>query len=498
MKLFNFRGGIHPETNKKFTAKKNISIMPMPKCLYIPLQQHIGAPAEPTVEIGQHVYKGQLLAHSQGNISAPVHAPTSGTVIAIGPFAAPHPSGLMVRTITLQADGEDKWEIREIPPDPFTLSTEEISARVEAAGIVGLGGATFPTAPKLRRGLTRKVHTLIINGGECEPYLTCDDRLMQERPKEVVDGVHLILHAIRAERAFIAVEKNKPKAIKALHKVCAHLADIQVIPVPSRYPMGSDKQLIQTLIGKEVPGGGSATDLGLLVHNVGTAYAVHRAVRKGQPLISRIVTVGGDAIQHPQNVEVPIGTLLAEVINFCGGFSKPVARILMGGPMMGQMMTNSQVPVIKGTSGIIALSAQKVAPRQTMPCIRCGSCVQACPCGLMPLEMAAHIRHDNLDKAMNFGLTDCVACGCCAYVCPAHIPLVQYFNYAKGALVAREQTKHKAEQTRKLVDLRKQRHEKEAQARALAAAKRKAEKEAAAKTGAKAKTIDDDDDDDDD
>jgi electron transport complex protein RnfC len=490
MKIFRFRGGVHPPGHKQATAEKTITVMPMPKRLYIPLQQHIGAPAEAVVEVGQQVDKGQLLAQSQGHISAPVHAPTSGTIIEIGAFTAPHPSGLTVRTITLEADGKDSWgETPDLSHESSTLDPQEIATRVEAAGIVGMGGATFPSAVKLKMSLKRKVHTIIINGGECEPYLTCDDRLMCERSEAVIDGIRLILHATQAEKAIIAVEKNKPTAISALENACAHAADITVMPVPTRYPMGSEKHLIQTLTGQEVPAGGLGADIGVLVHNVGTAYAVHRTIREGRPLISRIVTVGGGAVYQPQNLEVPIGTLLSEVLDFCGGFKQTPARLLMGGPMMGQMMTSPNVPVVKGTSGIIALTAQEITQQTATPCIRCGTCVDACPCGLMPLEMAAHIRKDNLDKATEFGLIDCVGCGCCAYSCPAHIPLVQYFNYAKGTLIAREQAKHKAEQTRKLIEERKMRHQREAQAAAAAAAKRKAEREA--KKAAKAKMVND-------
>jgi len=489
MKLFRFRGGVHPQDHKQATAHTPITVMPMPKRLYIPVQQHIGAAAEPEVHLNQQVFKGQLLAKSQGNISAPVHAPTSGSIVDIGDFTAPHPSGLTVRTIILETDGADRWldTITPLQGDPLTLAPEIISEQVGAAGIVGMGGATFPAAVKLKLSLKRKIHTLIINGGECEPYLTCDDRLMQERTEAVIDGIRIILHAVQAERALIAIEDNKPQAIALMRALCAHVADMEVIAVPARYPMGSEKHMIKTVTGKEVPAGGLGADIGVLVHNVGTAYAVHRAVRQGRPLISRIVTVGGGAVRQPQNVEVPIGALLSDVLDFCGGFQTPPARLLMGGPMMGNMMTRADVPVVKGTSGIIALSPQEIAQQHSMPCIRCGSCVAACPCGLLPLDMAAQVRKDQLDKAVDLGLVDCVGCGCCAYVCPAHLPLVQYFNYAKGTLVARQQSKHKAEETRKLIEQRQLRLQRETQAQAEAAAKRKAEREA--KKAAKAKEV---------
>lgn len=484
MKLFRFHGGVHPNDHKRLTASKPISLLPIPQRLYLPLQQHIGAPAEPVVNIGETVLKGQLLAHSQGHISAPVHAPTSGTILDIGPLTAPHPSGLPIRTVTLESDGTDQWTpaLEEAIRDPLILDPEEISNRVGTAGIVGMGGATFPSAVKLKLSLKRKIHTLIINGGECEPYLTCDDRLMQERPAQIADGIRIILHAVQAERAIIAIENNKPAAIVAMKATCAHLADTQVIVVPAQYPMGSEKHLIQTLLGQEVPAGGLGADIGVLVHNVGTAYAVHRTIRYHIPLISRIVTVSGDAIRNPQNVEVPIGTPLSDVIQHCGGFKTTPARLLMGGPMMGNMINNLNIPVVKGTSGIVALTSQALTQQLPKPCIRCGRCVDSCPCGLVPLEMAAHIRKDNLEKAAELGLVDCVACGCCSYSCPAHIPLVQYFNYAKGALFNRQQTKHRSEETRKLIEQRKSRLAKEEEAKKLAALKRKAEKDAQKKS----------------
>lgn len=490
MKLFRFRGGVHPPGHKVATATQSIAVMPIPKYLYVPLQQHIGAPAESEVKVGEYVAKGQLLAHSQGVVSAPVHAPTSGTVVNIGDVIAPHPSGLSVRMITIEADGEDRWLDTISTADPLRLTAEEVAAHVGAAGIVGMGGATFPSAVKLKLSLRHKIKQLIINGGECEPYLTCDDRLMQERADQIVDGVRIILRAIQAEKAVIAIENNKPEAIAAMQKSCGHYADITVLPVPARYPMGSEKHLIQTITGLEVPAGGLGADIGVLVHNVGTAYAVHQAIRHGRPLVTRIVTVGGGAIQQPQNVEVPIGAPLSDVIAFCGGLKETPARLLMGGPMMGQVMPNLQVPVVKGTSGIIALSEQEVSSQLATPCIRCGRCVEACPCGLLPLTMAAHIRSSQLEGAVDFGLIDCVACGCCSYVCPAHIPLVQYFNYAKGELASRQQQKHKTEETRKLAEIRQQRIAKEKEAKRLAAEKRRAEK---AKKRAAA-TVDDDDD----
>jgi len=477
VKLFRFRGGVHPESHKE-AGDKAIEVLPLPAKLYVPVQQHIGAPAETEVQIGNKVLKGQLLAHSQGAISAPIHAPSSGTVIDITEHTAPHPSGLGVRTVIIETDGEDSWVDGLKTINPFELNTEEISARVGAAGIVGLGGATFPSAVKLNLGLTYPISTLIINGGECEPYLTCDDRLMQERPDELIDGIRIMLHALKAKQALIAIEDNKPTAIERM-KVAANLFDnVTVTVVPSRYPMGSEKQMVQTLTGLEIPAGKLSADLGVIVHNVGTAFAVRTALRQGRPLVSRIVTVGGGAISSARNLEVPLGTLVSEVFEHCGGFNEDPARILMGGPMMGQLLPHTNVPIVKGSSGVIALTKKEVAINQARPCIRCGSCIASCPCGLLPLEMAARAKSGELQGAVDYGLMDCISCGSCSYVCPSHIPLVQYFNYAKGELAARRRHKQKADETRKLADIKIQRLEKEEQAKQEAAARRKAEREA--------------------
>lgn len=490
MQLFKFRGGVHPADNKAATNSEDITSMPLPKHLYVPLQQHIGAPARPEVNVGDTVLKGQLLAHSQGMISAPIHAPSSGKVIEIGEHPAPHPSGLPVRTVVIETDGEDRWidDVTKLD-DPFSKSTNEIATRVGAAGIVGMGGATFPSAVKLKLSARNDIHTLVINGGECEPYLSCDDRLMREHSEDIVDGVRIILHTIKAERAYLVVEDNKPEAFEALEKACKYIGNIEAVKVPARYPMGSEKHMIQVVTGLEVPAGGLGADIGVLVHNMGTAYAIHRTVREGRPLISRVVTVGGGAVAEPRNVEVLIGTPLKDVVDFCGGLVEEAERIVMGGPMMGQSMPNLDVPVVKGTSGIIALTKLETIQNEPSPCIRCGSCVRACPCGLVPLQMAAHAKAGNLDKVVEFGLVDCVACGCCSYVCPSHIPLVQYFNYAKGELAARQQSKHKAEENRKLIEAKNQRVEREKKAKAEAAAKRKAEAAArkAAREAAKKK-----------
>ncbi len=477
MKLFRFKGGVHPKENKT-TRQLPIQQLPLPEYLYLPLQQHIGAPAKPLVNVGDTVLKGELIAEAVGFVSAPIHASSSGTVIAIEDIASPHPSGLPVKSIVIKTDGKDQWRESAAVDDPFSLSPEEIAERVGNAGIVGMGGAAFPAAIKLNLGSKGKIHTLIINGGECEPYLTCDDRLMQERPEPIIDGVRLMLKALGATRAFIAIENNKPEAQQALTAASKAYPNIKVVGVPTRYPMGSEKQMIQTLTGLEVPAGGLGADVGVVVHNVATTYAVNDAITNDHPLVSRIVTVSGGELKKPANLEVPIGTRASELIKFCGGVKEP-KRIVLGGPMMGTTLPHFEIPIVKGSNGVLALGSEEIpSQHQASSCIRCGRCVNACPLSLVPLEMVAHIRKGKFDEAVDLGLYDCIACGTCAYVCPSTIPLTHYFNYAKGQLGVRRNEKQKANYTRELAVARQRRIEKEAAAKREMMLKRKAEREA--------------------
>ena len=477
MKLFKLRGGVHPQGRKELSSERAIRILQMPERLFIPLQQHVGAVAQPLVKVGDFVLKGQLIAASQGFISAPVHASTSGRIIAIGDYTAAHSSGLAAPTVTIESDGEDRWMQMDTQVDPFSLSPEEIAARVGAAGIVGLGGATFPSAVKLSLSRKNNVHTLIINGGECEPYISCDDRLMRERAGEIVDGIRLIRYAVGAAVVMVGIEENKPAALTAM-QIAASGTEVKVIAVPAMYPMGWDKQMIRALTGCEVPADGRSADIGMLVHNVATAYAVHEAVRFGRPLVSRLVTVSGGAVAEPSNLVVPVGALVESLFQACGGFSQTPARLVLGGPMMGSELISAAVPVVKGTSGVLALTAREIGNTQASPCIRCSSCVRACPVGLLPLEMVAHIRAGDSNAAVSRGLKDCIACGCCSFVCPSHIPLVHYFNFAKGELMEQERGKLKQEATRKLADERLARIQRIEREREAAAAKRKAAREA--------------------
>jgi len=469
--------GVHPDDHKRPGADAPLRTLPLPARLYIPLQQHVGQPARPVVLVGQKVLKGQLIAEAQGNISAPVHASASGTIVSIGEITAPHPSGLPFVAIGIEPDGNEASVELPIPADPFALAPAEITKLVAAAGVVGLGGATFPSSVKLALGKRCEVTTLIVNGGECEPYLSCDDRVMRDFAAAVIDGVRIMMHAMGAVEALVGIEDNKPESIAAMRRAAAPFAEIKVRPVPARYPMGSDRQLIQTLTGKEVPSDCRAADIGVLVNNVSTANAVHRAIRLGEPLIRRIVTINGGAVWQPGNILAPIGTLASDLLAFAGLKSEP-ARIIMGGPMMGAVLPHAKVPIVKGTAGILAFNEDEIITPEAGPCIRCGNCTRACPIGLLPLEMAANIRADNLSGAEAYGLSDCIACGCCAYICPSHIPLVQYFTHAKGELSAQARSRLRNDATKRLAAERTERLERETREKAAAGARRKAERAA--------------------
>ncbi|MDR2031355.1 MAG: electron transport complex subunit RsxC [Azoarcus sp.] len=489
-KFFGFSWGVHPADHKRPAADAPVRVMPMPERLFVPLVQHLGAPALPAVRVGQKVKKGECIAHPQGAVSAAIHAPAAGTVTAIDEIPAPHPSGLPVGAVMIEVDGEDACDGAEnsLPPcdDPFALDPAEIARRVTQAGVVGMGGATFPSALKLSSSRKAGVDTLIVNGGECEPYLSCDDRLMRDEAPAIIEGIRIMLRATGAREALVGIERNKPEAIAAMTAAAMAHDNVTIRPIPVRYPMGSEKQLVLTLTGREIPAGRLPADVGVVVHNVGTAKAVSEAIRHGRPLISRLVTVNGGAVRQPGNILAPVGALLADVLAFAGGLAEAPARLIMGGPMMGLSLPHARVPLVKGTSGILALSAAEVDEHAPDPCIRCASCARACPMGLLPLEMVRHVEADDLEGAVGRGLKDCIACGCCAYVCPSRIPLVQYFAHAKGRLAAEERARLRLETTRRMAQAKSARLAAEAREKAEAAARRKAERAAAAAAKAKA------------
>lgn len=476
VRIFGFSGGLHLDDHKALSTATPIATAPLPPELVLPLSQHIGAPAKPRVEPGARVRRGQTLADPQGAVSSPVHAPTSGTITAIEPRAVPHPSGLSALCLILTPDGEDRaLETPEWSPAPDfeRLTAAEIRDIARKAGIVGLGGAGFPAAIKLTPG--RAVDTLIINGAECEPYITCDQMLMREQADEIVLGIRVVLHALEAPRCLIGIEDNKPEAIRALSDAARQDPRIHVVVVPTRYPQGGEKQLIQTLTGLEVPSEGLPLDLGIVCHNPGTVRAVGRAVTLGEPLIERVVTVTGEAIAQPQNFRVRLGTPMQALVTLAGGFSTPPARLLMGGPMMGFNVPSLAVPVVKATNCILALPPEQTRPEAAaQPCIRCGECATVCPARLLPQQLYWHARAREFDRAEALNLFDCIECGCCALVCPSHIPLVQYYRFAKTEIWAEEADKRQADAARLRHEARQARLEREEAEKEAARARKKA------------------------
>ncbi|WP_096085063.1 electron transport complex subunit RsxC [Agaribacterium haliotis] len=476
------RGGVHPHSHKDRSSALQILKAPVPKRLYLPLLQHAGEAAVPIVERGAYVFKGQLLALAPSDLSAPVHASSSGHIVDICEVAAAHPSGLTAPAIVLETDGEDKWAPADegaALTDAYSEDAMTLANRVANAGIVGMGGAIFPAAVKLKQGAKHEIKTLLVNGSECEPYLSCDDRLMREQAEAIVEGARLIRHILKAFRVVIAIEDNKREAIAAMQAAAEPYGMVEVEVVPTRYPMGSAKQLIQQITGREVPAGARSTSVGVLVHNVGTVYAIYQALTRARPLISRVVTVAGACIKRPRNIEARIGTPVQDLIDLCGGFIDKAEVLLLGGPMMGIAMQSTEVPIIKGATGVLALAKHELRREQSSACIRCARCVSACPMGLLPLDIAAQIKQDNFEAAADYGLNDCILCASCSYVCPSQLPLVQYFRYAKD----QQAQKHRAAKKMNLtvsMSLAKQQR--------LADEKQQKAEEKAAKRAAKKKT----------
>ncbi|MDV5862329.1 electron transport complex subunit RsxC [Pseudomonas mendocina] len=480
-KIWDIPGGIHPAERKELSNRTPIQQAPLPKRLLLPLVQHIGAAAEPCVVVGQHVRKGEKVATANGVVSVPLHAPTSGTVVFIGEQPYPHASGMLAPAIVIDSDGLDEWVELTPPADYRSLEPGELLTLIREAGINGLGGAGFPTAVKLTARPTQKIHTLIINGTECEPYITADDLLMRERAAELVAGIEILAHLIQPEQVLIGIEDNKPEAIAAVRAACAG-HDYQVRVFPTKYPSGGEKQLIQILTGVEVPSGGLPADIGILCQNVGTCVAIHDAVLLGKPLISRITTLTGEALARPGNVEALIGTPVGELLAFAGLDTSKLNRLIMGGPMMGFTLPSLDVPLIKSSNCLLASTAAELPPPPpAMPCIRCGECAEACPASLLPQQLhffALGQEHEQL-KAHN--LFDCIECGACAYVCPSSIPLVQYYRAAKAEIRELEQKQLKAEHSKQRFEQRQERlrraeeqKEAERKARAEKAARAKA------------------------
>lgn len=452
-RLWRFHGGIHLPAEKELSTGRQVVKVPVPSFLTIPVQQHVGLPALPLVQIGDWVLKGQRIAEPQGTMSAPVHASSSGRVVAIEERPVPHPSELGGTCIVIRTDGLDQWGRRPKPLENYLdLDASTLRERIRWAGIVGLGGAAFPTSVKLAPEPHQPIRTLILNGAECDPYITCDDMLMREHAGRIVQGASIVMHLLRARECLIGIEDNKLQAIEAMRLAVAE-SDIgkftQVCAIPTRYPSGGEKQLIRILTGKEVPTGGTPAQIGILCQNVASLAAVAEAVIAGKPPLARYVTLSGRGIKEPRNFEVLIGTPVADLIRAAGGFHGEVSKLVLGGPMMGFTLNSEQVPITKGTNCILALTDQEApAPKPAQPCIRCSKCAEVCPVSLLPQQLYWYARSKDLDKVRDYNLFDCIECGCCSQVCPSHIPLVQYYRHAKAEIRGQEQDRRTAEHAR--------------------------------------------------
>ena len=483
--IWDFHGGIHPPSRKQNTSQKPVAVMPLPDRLYIPLRQHIGVAGQLLVKAGERVLKGQPLTNADNSMTVPVHAPTSGTVLQIAPHTSPHPSALPELTLVLEPDGLDEWRERE-PLNFASCDKMQLLNRIQDSGIAGMGGAGFPT--HLKTGVNQPVDYLIINAVECEPYITADDLLIQEAATTIVKGIDILCRLLNPKAVLIGIEDDKPIATAAMMAACSQREHYYVRTVPTKYPSGGEKQLIQLLTNKEVPNGRRPLDIGIVMQNVGTAFAIAQAVLDDHPLISRIVTVTGDTLSQPQNVIALLGTPVSDLLQYCGFQPEPVQRVIMGGPMMGFTLPDLSVPVVKTTNCILAPTAKEMpAPAQEMDCIRCSACADACPASLLPQQLLWYSKAKDTDKLKEYNLADCIECGACAYVCPSEIPLVQYYRVAKADIREQQREALKAEQAKARFEARNARLEREKQERSernqqLAAARQQQQQASGANT----------------
>jgi electron transport complex protein RnfC len=449
-----FYGGVHPPSFKTLTSDRPIKRLFTPKKVVIPLSQHTGSPAEPVVTAGTMVKVGDLIAKPSGHISAAVHASLSGKVTKIA--YAPTHNQPRVLSVTIESQGDEPQEFVTMPrSNPYMLSVDEILAIIKDAGIVGLGGAAFPTYVKLSPPKTKPIDTVILNGAECEPYLTCDHRLMVERAKEILRGLDIIMKVLGVKSAYIAIEDNKLASIYAMEqalektmeqkpKTKSHrpkdgeyrreAGSIKIAVLKTKYPQGAEKQIIKAILGREVPAGGLPMDVGCVVQNVGTAYAIYEAVFLGKPLIERVITITGSCVREPMNIWVKVGTLLSDLAPVFGGFTKEPKKVIVGGPMMGAAQFTMDVPISKGVSGVVFLSAEEVRHSEESVCIRCGKCIEICPMGLVPTALMYRVKKEVFTEAKELGIANCYECGACAYACPAKIPLLDYMKYGKAKI----------------------------------------------------------------
>ncbi|NOI57131.1 electron transport complex subunit RsxC [Vibrio coralliilyticus] len=459
--LWDFPGGVHPPENKKQSVKSEIARASIPQEIVLPVKQHIGKPGTITVEVGEHVLKGQPLTKYDTSFMLPVHAPTSGKITAIESRTTAHPSGLAETCIVISPDGEDRWIERKTDNDFTQRTPDELIEIIRQAGVSGMGGAGFPTAKKIQAGLAR-TEILIVNAAECEPYITADDMLMQEHADEVIKGIEIVEHILKPKLTIIGIEDNKPQAIKALEQAAEH-KDIVIRVIPTKYPSGGEKQLIKILTNKEVPVNSIPADIGLLVQNVGSLQAIKRAVCDGEPLVERIVTLTGDTFKQPRNVKALIGTPVQSLLDEFGyKADKKLPRLIMGGPMMGFTLPHANVPITKTANCILAPTRKEISPNQyEMACIRCGQCAEACPASLLPQQLQWHAKAEEYDKCEELNLKDCIECGACAFVCPSEIPLVQYYRQAKAEMRTRKEESEAAERAKVRFEEKKARLERD-------------------------------------
>ncbi len=428
-----FRHGVHPPDRKELTGHLPIRRMPYPDELVLPLRQHAGRPARSLVRVGDRVERGDKIAEADGYVSVPIHASAAGTVTAIGLW--PHPDGSMADAIRLRVEPFSPQIPRpRLVPRWEGLSREEVVRAVQAAGVVGLGGAAFPTHVKLLPPEGVSIELLVVNGAECEPYLTTDHRIMVEHPGRVHFGIRVMLQTLGARRAVIGVERNKPDAVAALREARPRDLDVEILPLTVKYPQGAEKMLIRAVTGREVPSGKLPAHVGTVVQNVGSIATIAEVFETGLPLLERVVTVTGPALSRPANLVVPVGAKLRDVFAACGGLTAEVSEVVVGGPMMGVAQPDLDAPVIKGTTGIVALTARESRPRRVYPCISCGHCLDACPVFLNPSLLGMLGQAGRYDEMAQAHLADCMLCGACSYVCPSNIPLSQLFALGKAAL----------------------------------------------------------------
>ena len=442
MAIGTFNGGIHPPEYKELTENCAFEVMPAPAEIVLPISQHLGKDAQPVVKKGDEVTVGQLVAKAEGFISAPIHSSVNGKVLSIGKENTP--SGFPKDSIVIKSNGITASQPNLLPPlNLETITPDEIRQRVAEAGIVGQGGAAFPTYVKLSPPKDKKIDVVILNGCECEPYLTRDYRFMIERPDDLIEGLKLIIKALGVERGIIGIEDNKPKAIKILSEKVKNHKSIEVISLKTKYPQGAEKMLIKAVTGKEVPPGKLPMDVGAVIQNIGTALAIYDAVVKGEVLITAALTVSGKGIKNPKNLLVPVGTPIQDVIDYCGGVTEEAVKIVVGGPMMGVAQFDLHAPVLKATSGILVLTKEEVSKNPETPCLRCGQCVGACPLNLVPTKLARYSQLHKYEEAEDADITVCMECGTCAYTCPANIPLVQWIRLGKQKVLQMQKERMK-------------------------------------------------------